>query len=421
MTDNRLESAVERYENAIATIEKADNKLAVEQILEVLVARDEVQALLANNTQFKPGRLIAKVHQLDTRLKKQADSISHTSNLAKLREIIEPSERDWWWLLTSSKPMPWYERYDWLWIWLSLVFLTASASITIDIANRFLSGNPSQLGTLGIIAQSVMTLLTAGGALTKPGRKGVEHILNTLKIPEHFWDEAICTLSLLLLLVPIFIQSQLPTFAEYYKYLGDEAYNSRVEYSSQLASAERFYSRAIKIDPDDSEAHYKLGVLYEDLQELNQVIDQYQIAVKGRVEGESYKAYNRLARLYIINGSEADYSKAIALLRRAMSLEAVKTDKETMYAIKKNFGWARLKQDRYIEAKHLLIEAIQLFPNQAPAHCLLAQALEKLPREQQNPQTEWEHCLQYANQRDPDEDAWIGLALKRLEVYRYRQ
>lgn len=422
MTNLRLDHAVEHYQDAIATLEAAGQQLSTEQILEALLARDRVQAALTDTTQSNPGRLIVKVYQLDNRLKKQAESLNPGVNWSNWREMINPPESHWWWLLGSPEPTPWYKRFDWLWIWLSLVFLTASISLTVDLADRLLSGDPSRWGTLGVVAQSVITLLTAGGALTKTGREGIEHFLNTVRIPEHFWDESICALSVLVFLIPMFVQSQLPNIAEYYKNLGDAAYCvERIECAPQLASAERYYSRAIKIDPDDTEAYYKLGRLFEDLQDFDGAINQYQIAVKGTVQGVSYQAYNRLARLYILNGTPEGYSNAISLLNRALGLAPVKRDTETLYAIHKNFGWARLEQGRYIEARNKLDKAIELFPDQAPAHCLLAQALENLPDDSRDSLKEWEHCLQYANQKDPDEDAWIGLAVQRLEDHGYRQ
>ncbi|HBB32449.1 MAG TPA: hypothetical protein DC064_11800, partial [Cyanobacteria bacterium UBA9273] len=244
--------------------------------------------------------------------------------------------------------------------------------------------------------------------------------------PKRFWDELICILALFVLLIPLTIQSLLPQIGDYYKRLGDIAY-CKVQVPSaeqakelaqcqvQLATVEDHYSRASKIDPNDSEAHYKLGFFYEDLQEFERAISEYQIAVKGRIEGESYKAYSRLARLYILHGTKQDYSKAISLLNRALSLELIKKDKETTYAIHTYFGWTRLAQGRPIEASNLLQDAIKLFPNKAAAHCLLAQALDQ-QNDRKGATTQWEQCLSYANQKDPDEDAWIGLAVQRLKA-----
>ena len=86
-----------------------------------------------------------------------------------------------------------------------------------------------------------------------------------------------------------------------------------------------------------------------------------------------------------------------------------------LYGIHTNLGWARLQQERYTEAQDALKRAIQLFGDRASAYCLLAQTQEGLKQADAALKT-WEHCLQFANQKDPDEDLWIGMALKRLQT-----
>lgn len=43
----------------------------------------------------------------------------------------------------------------------------------------------------------------------------------------------------------------------------------------------QFYKKAIALQPDVAEAHYNLGVLHEDLQQLDAAIEQYQIVVQS--------------------------------------------------------------------------------------------------------------------------------------------
>lgn len=50
----------------------------------------------------------------------------------------------------------------------SLLFLTASLTLVIEISTRFLSDGPADTtGVVIVMAQSMLTLLAGGGALTK--------------------------------------------------------------------------------------------------------------------------------------------------------------------------------------------------------------------------------------------------------------
>jgi tetratricopeptide (TPR) repeat protein len=60
--------------------------------------------------------------------------------------------------------------------------------------------------------------------------------------------------------------------------------------------AERFLLRATKLSPEWADAHYQLGLLYEDESLQDNAIREYQVAV--RLRPEVAKAHYRLARLY---------------------------------------------------------------------------------------------------------------------------
>ncbi len=469
ITSIRLECAVERYEAAIAALEAAAEKLSAEHILEVLVARDAVQAAIIDKTQANPGSLIKKVNELDVRLRKQAQSINQAVTLADLRSIFNPPEKDWWWLLDPPKPLPWRDRYDWLWRGLSISFLTASLSLVVDISTRFLSGGPDTLGAFAVIIQSVLTLLAGGGALTKTGREGTEQILKSLKVPKSLWDEINCSFSFLLLLIMLGFRFSLPLIAEGYKELGDRAYYCERQLpdaeegkegekcNRQLASAENHYSRAIKLDPDNTEAHYQLGKIHAELQEFDEATLQYKIALKGGI----LKAYDDLAHLSL-EKKDKDYTNASYWLSKCL-LEVQRDQKQPcttleelaqMYLQEKKYaeaerwllvgvtdgtdaskvpfvgltpeqykkrqykmftylGQALLGQARYREAEVQLRTAINLVHEKAPAHCLLAQVLEK-QNDQPHALEEWEHCLSYGTLIDPDEGVWISKARQRL-------
>ncbi|MGI0488652.1 tetratricopeptide repeat protein [Pantanalinema rosaneae CENA516] len=430
MTTSTLTNAIERYETAIVALEVAGERLSAEEVLEALVARSVVHQTLnaypraslrqglgnlwARMTHHKPRSQRRDwqrvVNRLDARLNQQATYINQAVKLEDWQVLLPPPEREWLRLLEAPKISSWRDRFDWLWQGLSISLLSVALSLLVGLSARFLEGGPDALGAFAVIMPSVVGLLTGGGALTKTGRQAMEHILSSLRIARHWWDEIFCGLSALFLLSMISFWLALPYIAVLYEQSADLAYRD-----GQLAMAEYRYTRALKLHPSHLDIHYKLGRLYEDLTQIDQAAIEYQIAVKGGRDGEAYKAYDRLARIYILDGTPESYSKAVSLLNEGLGLALAKNDQETMYAIYKNLGWARLNQERYIEAGDVLQRAINLAPERAPAYCLQAQALEGL----QDPiaaMAAWEQCLRFANQKDPDEDLWIGLALKRLRV-----
>lgn len=279
MNNITLDSVTERYYTAIAALESAGKKLSSEQILEILLTRDAVQAEITDKTRPNPGHLIRKVNELDKRLKQHAESINWSGPLTDLQSIFNPPKKDWWWLLDPITPKPWRDQYDWLWRFLSLAFLTASLSLTLEASTRFLSSGPDTVGVFAVIIPSVLTLLTGGGALTKTGQEAIEYILNTLKIDKHWWDEAICLISFLLLALLVLCWSLLPYFAvQHYVNPGKEAYST-----GQYTIAENNYNRALKLDPRNTKVYYKLGNLNRELQNFDKAIDNYQIAFKGDI------------------------------------------------------------------------------------------------------------------------------------------
>ncbi len=109
--------------------------------------------------------------------------------------------------------------------------------------------------------------------------------------------------------------------------------------------------KAIELDPDNLDAHYKLATLYEELQDLTNGKKHYLIAAKGGF----IDAYNNLAYWYLRDNKNAE---AVELLEKAKRLLAEKDEKLDQfteeekrnlavqkYSIYKNLGWARFKQN----------------------------------------------------------------------------
>jgi len=405
MEPSRFERALDHYATSLTALEKTALSPSAEQILTVLIARDAVQAALTDKTQESMESLLTVI-ALDKRFKGQAPSISQVVTLADWRVSVNPAAEAWWWFFEPAKRPQRWDRFDWLWSVLVVLCLTAALSLVVDISSRFLSSGPDTLGAFAVIAQSGLTLLAAGGALTTAGQEVLQRMLRSLTIPEYFWQEVKLGFAVLLLLGLIGLHFSLPLIAVYYNNRGDTHYRA-----GQLTSAQVDYSRALKLNPNYVAPHYNLGVLYEDLQDFALARTEYQLAVRGGLD----LAYNNLARLYI---RDKMYSAAVPLLlkvlRRCESDQEEKIDqqeqvKRMKYYMLKNLGWARLEQTRYAEAKGYLEDALKLVSDRAPAHCLLAQVLEG-QKDKAGGQKEWEECLRYASSCNPDEDAWIDRA-----------
>ncbi len=389
MTTNRLERALERYEEKLATLEEAAPNSTPPQFINVLTARDAVHRALSDKTQDPADRLL-HVIKLDARLKKQAGAIPKGVKLAGWRKSLGPPDEAWWWALESLAPPHKFDRLDWLWGALTVALLTIALSLAVDISRRFLSGGSDFYSALAVISQAVASLLVARGALTKAGREAGNRWLK--RFPAFIREEIRLVAAAVLLLAIGGLWQAMPAIAVRYNNAG--ALASR---AGDLTHAQYDFQRALSLHPDYPEAHYNLGLLHEDLFDFQAAQREYIVAVQGGLDA----AYNNLARLYILEGA---YSQAAALLLDGLKLAA---DDEVAYDMRKNLGWARLEQARFDEAAVILAEALTLQPDRAPAHCLLVQVLEG----QGNPEgalTEWEKCLQYAEGTNPDEDAWIG-------------
>jgi len=263
------------------------------------------------------------------------------------------------------------------------------------------SGGLNLLGSFAVISQSVLMLLTTGGVLTEAGRKGIEEVLSQLGIKKYLWQEVKLGLSVVLLFLLIGFRASLPQIAAYFNERGLNKY-----LDGNWSSAQSDYELALALNPDNAEAHYNLGRLYEDLEELDKARTQYRLAAQGDLDA----GYNELARLYI---KSKKYSEAASLLSRGLEL-ASDEDKETRYALWKNLGWAQLGQKRYAEAESSLREAISLDQTRASAHCLLAQVLEGKGAPK-SALMEWETCLRYADPRYSEEYDWIEKARQRID------
>ncbi len=397
MTQPRAEDFLNHYADALAALEGEQSQPSSEQIVDVLSARDSLyRACKDNPPVFLSGAGLVRLSALDNRLKKKATLIANAVNLADYRGIMNPLPEAWWWFFRTKETIS--QRFSWVYGAFALLLFTISLSLLSDLISRFLSGGPDIGGILLVIVQTALTFIFTGGIITKIGRDGFDRILKSLSVPEKNWPWIQFGTAVLVFGLLIGFRLSLPLIAVHYNNLG-------VRHSSagQYASAQYDFNRALKLNPEYIEAHYNLGSLFEDLGDSSSAQTEYKIAIKGGLAA----AYNNLSRLYNL---EKKYDLAIPLLLNGI---AKAQDAEIRYDLYKNFGWARLGQNRLADAEAQLRTAISIKANAAPAHCLLAQVLDGLSRADEAT-VEWKACLAYADARIPDEDAWINMAQTNL-------
>jgi tetratricopeptide (TPR) repeat protein len=384
-----------RYQELAQNLIKRKDALPPEQVLECLISRNRIAHLLNKKGPAEPT--VSHFIDLgDRQLRELTEPISQMVELTGWRQSFAPPAEAWWWPSPPPKQSTgFFARFDWLWTALALACLAVSLSLVTDISPRFLSGGPDTWGAFVVIAQSILALLTTRSILTMAGQDAAKRILSGLRFPRQFWEGFGLIISIFLLIFLLIFRFSLPRFARWYNNSGLDHYQQ-----GQLTSAKFDYERALKLDPELLPAHYNLGLLYEDLNDLAKAKAEYQIAVEGGLD----VAYNNLARLYILN---EEYEKAIPFLVQGSKRAE---GNEVRYSLYKNLAWARLKQGRYDEALVALQEAIKLASDKAPAHCLLAQVLEAQEKPQKEVDDAWEACLQYADSSRPDEDTWLGMA-----------
>lgn len=400
---SNLEQAIADYAKALSLIEEATANPSKQQILKILLARDGVAQALPEKTQVSEDS-IARLIELDGKLKSQGKAIATHGALSEWRESLHPSESSWWWFFQPPKIIDKRDRFDWLWDTLTTATLVLSSSFMIHTFQSFSVGGLGILEVFSTIAQGAGIALIGNGALTSDGKKKVQATLHRLNIPPYFYSEVIFGFSTLLLLGTYGLHSSLPHYwsQRYYK-IGKEFYRQ-----GNVKSAEYEYLKAINLDPDNANTRTDLGLLYESIDETDQAIIQY----KHAWESNDFQALNNMGRIYIIKG---DFVTAESLLR--LGLQYVSNHQPNLqYKLYRNLGWALLQQKKYPEAEQELNKAIEIdkrFPNPEDklpgagmANCFLAKTRESEGKKELA-KKEWVYCQKFAKPEIFAEYKWF--------------
>ncbi|MCP4694565.1 MAG: hypothetical protein GY859_41430 [Desulfobacterales bacterium] len=409
---DELNQKIDRYEESLTEVEKFKAKSPNTRplILELLIARDDIEQILremndVDKTTFeKLCKSDDKLIALDERLKKKGVMIADTVSLEKWRGRFSPPEYAWWWFFSPSLP-PW-DRFDWVWNALTAGVLALTASYMYNIYSAIHVGNASITTTFSTIAQAAGLALIGGGALSDRGRKKVQNILESLKIPSRFFAEVTLGASLVILYSVYTANSKLD---DHFLNKGLDHYNAGL-----LAEAALDYQQGSVINPGSSAYNQRLGEVYESLGSLDKAIRHYHLSVQ---EGH-FKCLNDLGRAMInrLNPITGQPDPAMAEGILLLGLQRAQTrdvSGQLLYEINRNIGWALLNQEKYDRAEGYFIDAIALdkeikenWPGGGMAYCFMAQVHEaRGDAEKAKPM--WQLCIDHARPEFIHEYKWF--------------
>ena len=392
----KLQRLLQQYEQQLQRLESLSLPTP-QDILRVLLLRDDIRKTVQNRQGLSPS-LVQKLTRCDQRLQQYKDHITPLDDYYQWAKVVPTSDESWWWRWEAAISQKWWQKLDWFWNLLTLISWGISTSLIIDAVPRILSGGIDQFSALSIIIPSFLALLTTG-KLTPIGEQLLNSIVKNYQSKKIF----IFVLSLGLVISLVIIHENYNQISRYFNTQGEKYYKA-----DQLDEALSNYKRAIAFDPDNGEAHYNLGILYEDLQQVEQAKLEYKIAGEQGSLLIRLQAYNNLGRLFLL---EKKYQDAIFPLLEGYN--AIDEDDEAFkrlkYSLYKNLGWANLGLKNYVEAKLLLNQAKSLDQEQGAAYCLLAQVLERQNNEQEALKY-WNDCIAYGNNRNPEEYLWVSIA-----------
>jgi hypothetical protein len=349
-----LEALVAHYEvllNQVFAACPADEDL----IYRLLQVRDRIAATIRDAGLPPPLDLANRICLLDKKIKGLSAQISldGRTTLEALRNVAQPPEQNWWW---RPEPAP-----DLLWTIIPVTLLTLSVTMLTDFTRRILSADPDGWGIVSIAFQALCAV-AATGSFTAAGRQWMERLLRLLGIRSRFRPRWKLGASSVLFVATILVLDAWPNhLAEYYN---NRAYHYMNPNSNDLSAALGFFKRAVALDPEMTQVHFNMAVLYEQTYQYDKAIAEYQQAIVA--DPSHVKAYASLSRLLILA------NQPLSALRTATDAAGLPpADAVTMATLHKNLAWAEDQLGFYADAESDAKKALTS-PDVAPAaYCVL--------------------------------------------------
>ena len=101
-----LEENITRYSITLTALEQAMPDPTLEQVLDVLIARDAVQRGL-NEIEEQDFPNVIRIVERDKRLSKYAPVISINDELDQWKRSLQPPQDYWWWYMDTPRGWGW--------------------------------------------------------------------------------------------------------------------------------------------------------------------------------------------------------------------------------------------------------------------------------------------------------------------------
>ncbi|MEM9539593.1 MAG: tetratricopeptide repeat protein [Cyanobacteria bacterium P01_E01_bin.42] len=294
--------ALARYKRALKVIEDESRNPTDGELLEALLARDEVEEAISANFQNQPvpEKFAKQLIDSDRQLKRHRLSLNVNNQLAQWKRSLK-RENFWWWnlkpeLLGSEEDPP--SPRDWVLTGLAIGALGIATSFILSTAQTF---SKEVEGVQTDAVQNLATVLqvvglgTAGaGALTKKGQDTIEKMVTVLRLPSNLHAPAALGIAGGLMAVTGIVNASLPAWGGWYisRAKNFEQYNELIKARDSYLQASKF----VRSVEDQAELTVGLGKIYERLGRYDKAEQEYE---KARLLNDP-AAMNALGRILLI-------------------------------------------------------------------------------------------------------------------------
>lgn len=280
------------------------------------------------------------------------------------------------------------DRSDWLWNTLTALALALTASFLVNIYRAVSIGEITVAEIFVTLVQGVGVALLSSGVVSPPGKGTIAGIFNSLRIHPRLHGKAFFGFSILLLLTVVGV-----TFALEDRYFREGEMQYRL---GDLDGATVSYLQGLQLNPRADGRRNELGEVYESLGDLPEAMKNYH---GGAEEGDPM-SLNNLGRASLHD------TPVVAEAYLLLGLQRLETQKEPdrnlLYQLHRNLGWALMQQEKFAQAEVYLLEAITLDEEIGTrregggmASCFLAQT-RVLEDRAMEAEPLWRSCLEQA-------------------------
>ncbi len=411
----KIESYMSAIEMIVKMNEPEENQADITQLneadaLSVLVARNELEYLIAQNIQLSVAEILT-IADLDEKLAKYHTILLNSINIEQLQDLLHPPQTYWWWFVPSNESLdeqvdPW-DRFDWVFNLLSMVFLAGFMSLATQIIPIVFSNGVSILESVGFLGPGAVLTMIGSNLRGGEGRDKFIKAMGNLGVPAKFCSEVTCLLALILFSAAYLARQSLPKY--YFQISFKEGVALYTQ--SRLILAQERLNAALKLPDSDpkqvSDVFNYLGLIEESTGQHSKAIEYYDRSILL----DNKEAISNISRVYI---AKEDLLTAETYLKLGIQRTIDSTDirdKILQFNLHRNLGRVYLEGKRYKEAELELETARTIrsqhldkeqFFGKGMATCFLAVVYEKTDRYAEAVPI-WQECREIAKPETLDE------------------